>query len=420
MLVIDSRAVVASVIWREFHCEFRSRSKRLILSGATDAMARARRCDKHKCSHLRWTLVGLAAGFLPLLAGAQNSPADFRTLASQATTARLENDIPHAIQLYTQALLLNQEWKEGWWYLGLLQYEKDSYSDAQDALTRYIALDQDAGPAFALRGLCEFETGDYRASLEDIERGLSLGAANQLRNEQILRYHKALLLARLGRFQDALRAYAWFANKGITSPELMEQIGLAGLRISEMPKDAGEKQKSLFTAAGNAAFKYMEGHESEARALFRELFQQYPDAANTHLLYGYLLFERDPEEAVRQFKRELEVVPSSAGANIMLAWAYLMKNDPSAALPYAESAQQDQAPLPIAQLVLGRSLVGTGDVKNGIRYLERARQLDPGNLEVHIGLAEAYSKAGRKEDARRERIESLRLTSGETTPTANP
>lgn len=383
-------------------------------------MARACRCKGQRCSYLRWQLAGFIAGLLPLLAGAQDSPNDFRSLAAQATTARVENQSPQAIQLYKQALQLNPEWKEGWWYLGLLQYGKDSYSAAEEALTHYIALDRDAGPAFALRGLCEFETGDYGVSLQDIERGLSLGAGNQLRNEQILRYHEALLLARLGRFQDALRAYAWFANKGITSPELMEQIGLAGLRTSEMPTDAGEKQRSLFAAAGNAAYQYMAGHESEARALFRELFQQFPDAPNAHLLYGYLLFERDPEEALGEFKRELGVAPSNSGANIMLAWAYLMQNDPAAALPYAEKVQQDQATLPIAHLVLGRSLVGTGDVLNGIRHLEKAKQLDPGNLEVHIGLAEAYSKAGRKEDAWRERMESLRVTSAETTPTANP
>lgn len=383
-------------------------------------MARACRCKGQRCSYLRWQLAGFIAGLLPLLAGAQDSPNDFRSLAAQATTARVENQSPQAIQLYKQALQLNPEWKEGWWYLGLLQYGKDSYSAAQEALTHYIALDRDAGPAFALRGLCEFETGDYGVSLQDIERGLSLGAGNQLRNEQILRYHEALALARLGRFQDALRAYAWFANKGITSPELMEQIGLAGLRTSEMPTDAGEKQRSLFAAAGNAAYQYMAGHESEARALFRELFQQFPDAPNAHLLYGYLLFERDPEEALGEFKRELGVAPSNSGANIMLAWAYLMQNDPAAALPYAEKVQQDQATLPIAHLVLGRSLVGTGDVLNGIRHLEKAKQLDPGNLEVHIGLAEAYSKAGRKEDAWRERMESLRVTRAETTPTANP
>jgi predicted Zn-dependent protease len=374
--------------------------------------------NQQKYSYLGFVLAGLI-GILPGVALAQTSPVAFPELVSRATAARAENDLPRAIQLYRQAVQVNPEWKEGWWYLGLLLYQTDAYSDARDALTRYIALHPVAGPAIALRGLCEFETGEYSSSLQDIERGLSLGAASQLRNEQILRYREALLLTRLGKFQDALRAYAWFARKGITSAELMEEIGLAGLRTAVLPEPSGDK-RSLFIGAGNAAYRYMSGQESEARASFQKLFQEFPAASNAHLLYGYLLFERYPEEAIREFKRELEVTPSNSGANVMLAWACLMQNDPSAALPYAKRAEQEEPQLPVAQLVLGRSLVETGDIKNGTSYLEKAGQFDPGNPEVHIALAQAYSEAGRKKDAWRERMESLHLTGSATASVPNP
>ena len=357
---------------------------------------------------------------LPGVASAQSNSVAFSDLVSKAAAARIENDLPRAIQLYSQAVQMNPNWKEGWWYLGLLQYQTNAYSVSRDALTRYIALVPDAGPAIALRGLCEFETGEYGSSLQDIERGLSLGAASQLRNEQILRYHEALVLARLGKFQDALRAYAWFARKGITSAELIEEIGLVGLRTPKLPEQVDDKGKSLFVAAGNAAYQYMARQESEARASFQKLFREFPAASNAHLLYGYLLFEQHPEEAIGEFKRELEVTPSNAGANVMLAWACLMQNDPSAALPYAKRAEQEEPLLPVAQLVLGRSLVESGDVKIGTHYLEKAGQLDPENLEVHIALARAYSETGRKEDAWRERMESLRLTGTATAPMGNP
>jgi len=377
-------------------------------------------CRNHlKCSHLRFVLAGLIV-VLPGVASAQSNSVAFSDLVSKAAAARIENDLPRAIQLYSQAVQMNPNWKEGWWYLGLLQYQTNAYSVSRDALTRYIALVPDAGPAIALRGLCEFETGEYGSSLQDIERGLSLGAASQLRNEQILRYHEALVLARLGKFQDALRAYAWFARKGITSAELIEEIGLAGLRTPKLPEQVDDKGKSLFVAAGNAAYQYMARQESEARASFQKLFREFPAASNAHLLYGYLLFEQHPEEAIGEFKRELEVTPSNAGANVMLAWACLMQNDPSAALPYAKRAEQEQPLLPVAQLVLGRSLVESGDVKIGTHYLEKAGQLDPENLEVHIALARAYSETGRKEDAWRERMESLRLTGTATAAMGNP
>jgi predicted Zn-dependent protease len=200
----------------------------------------------------------------------------------------------------------------------------------------------------------------------------------------------------------------------------MEEIGLAGLRTAVLPEPSGDKRKSLLIGAGNAAYRYMAGQESEARASFQKLFQEFPAASNAHLLYGYLLFERYPEEAIREFKRELEVTPSNSGANVMLAWACLMQNDPSAALPYAKRAEQEEPQLPVAQLVLGRSLAETGDIKNGTSYLEKAGQFDPGNPEVHIALAQAYSEAGRKKDAWRERMESLHLTGSATASVPNP
>ena len=91
-----------------------------------------------------------------------------------------------------------------------MQYGTGDYAAARDALSHYLELTPNAAPALAMRGLCEFEIGDYSASLKDIERALAQGAANQPRNEKILRYHEALLLTRAGRFEDALRSYAFF------------------------------------------------------------------------------------------------------------------------------------------------------------------------------------------------------------------
>jgi Flp pilus assembly protein TadD len=132
------------------------------------------------------------------------------------------------------------------------------------------------------------------------------------------------------------------------------------------------------------------------------------------------LFTTDPDGAVAEFKRELEVAPSSAAAHVMLAWDCLMRNNFSECLPYAEKAAAEEPTLSVAQLVLGRSLIETGDLRGGLEHLEKALQSEPDNLETHIALAKAYSKSGRKEDARRERIECLRLTKGETTQLARP
>lgn len=362
---------------------------------------------------LLFCLCGLAAAQSP-------APSGFDELTARASAARDANDLPQAVALYRQGLQLNPQWKDGWWILGLLQYRMDAYAEAQDALTHYIDSTPQATAALALRGLCEYETADYDKSLQDIQASLALGAGNKERNESILRFHQAILLARSGRFEDALTAYGFFARQDAPAPELLEGIGLAGLRRPLLPKEVPSSEQAIYLAAGDAAFRFMSGDLVGASQSFHAFFDRFPTAANAHYLYGYLLFATDPDQAIDQFKREIQVAPTNASALSMLAWASLLTNQPAAALPYATRAVQQAPLLPVAQLALGRSMVETGDVKGGTEHLEKALRLDPGNLQVHLALARAYSEAGRAHDARRERQLCLQLTSSQAVRIANP
>jgi cytochrome c-type biogenesis protein CcmH/NrfG len=62
-----------------------------------------------------------------------------------------------------------------------------------------------------------------------------------------------------------------------------------------------------------------------------------------------------------------------------------------------------------AYAALGRVLSESGELTEGIKALERARQLAPDSPQVRIALASAYAKVGRPADAARERAEFLKL-----------
>jgi tetratricopeptide (TPR) repeat protein len=367
---------------------------------------------------LRATVWGvLFISLVSIRSFSQANPASFSDVVARANAARDVNDIPQAIDLYRQALRLNSQWADGWWFIGSLQYGAGDYTAARDALSQYLAVTPNAAPALAIRGLSEFETAEYAASLKDIQSALALGAANQSRNEKILRYHEAMLLTRQGRFEDALRSYNFFVHED-PNPDLLLGIGLAGLRIPLLPKDINDQQRDVLTSAGKATFEFIKGDHETARADFQKLFQRTPSVPSAHYLYGYLLygFSADPESAAEEFKKEAEINPKNASAQVMLAWIPLMSNDGRDALPYARKAVEDDPSLPSAQLVLGRSLAETGELRDGIEHLEKTEQLQPDNLEVHLALAKAYSRAGRKEDARRERLLSLEMTKNDTAP----
>jgi tetratricopeptide (TPR) repeat protein len=356
------------------------------------------------------SLLLAAALALPIASAAQQTASDFDSTAAAAGAARDQNDLPGAVALYRQAVALNPQWSDGWWYLGLLGYSANDYASATDALTHYLQLVPAAGPAFALRGLCEFESAKYMPSLSDIEHAITLGAANDPRNEQILRYHEALLLAHASRFEEALSTDQILARTAPANPEVLTAIGLAGLRQPILPSEATGGQQEIAAAAGQAAWSFITGDHEAAAQSFAAFFTRYPTAENAHYFYAYLLFGHEPDAARVQLEQELRLDANNVPALTLLAWADILENDSAAALQYARKAESLDSGSFMPQLVLGRSLVGTGELNDGIDHLQQALRIQPDSLEVHIGLAIAYSKNGDRELARSERLKSLALT----------
>jgi tetratricopeptide (TPR) repeat protein len=345
---------------------------------------------------------------------------NFASLVSQADAARQQGNIPAAIQLYRKATEVNPSWPDGWWFLGILQYDANQYVPAQDALNRYLQLTPNAAPALALRGLCEFNTGEYLQSLQDLELAVSRGAANQPRNARIIFYHEALALMRLGRFEESLGKFTLLAKQGTDNRDLAMDIGQAGLRMNLLPRDLPAAQTQMLSSIGQAALLLMNQNYDGGRQAFQTLFAQFPQLPGIHYLYGYLIFATKPDEAVEQFRKELQISPHSANARAMCAWALEFQGDYVAALEDAAKASTEDPSLPMGQLVYGRALVETGDISAGLPHLENMLRTEPGNLEAHLTLAKAYSKLGRSEEARRERLLCLSISQQGAPPVAAP
>jgi len=100
------------------------------------------------------TLLVLFFALFPAAAAAQTSSTSFASrFGRSGTPPPASSKMLRALSNSTgQAVQLNPKWPEGWWYLGSLQYGAGSYSDARDALSRYIELTPSAGAAMAVRG----------------------------------------------------------------------------------------------------------------------------------------------------------------------------------------------------------------------------------------------------------------------------
>jgi tetratricopeptide (TPR) repeat protein len=326
----------------------------------------------------------------------------FTDLAARAAAARDQQNLPLAIELYSQAEQLNPDWQEGWWYLGVLQYSSNQYKGAIDAFSHLLQLVPTAVPAMALRGLCEYETAEYDSALRDLDQAVAHGAANEPRNEQIIRFHLALLLAHASRFEDALVQYTALSKLKAEAPDLFIAIGLAGMRSTSFPAEVPASERSFYEAAGHAGYVFLSGDDELADTLFTDLFARYPTRAGLHFNYGYLLFPHDPAMAGDQFRQELAIKPSSE-TQALLALTLIYEGHFAEALQPAQTAYDADPKLHIAQIALGRALAETSDMKRGTALLNQALQANPNDLEAHLGLASIYSRTGNREEEARER-----------------
>jgi tetratricopeptide (TPR) repeat protein len=335
--------------------------------------------------------------------------AAFDRASKAATEARAQNRTEEAIGLYRQAVNLRPSWKEGWWFLGELLYDQDQYPEARDALRRLIALDQTSGPGFALLSLCEFETKEYDKSLNHIYQARRIGLGDDPQVKRVVLFHEMLLLTKLHEYESAMQVLMSVVKDGGSGPSVIEAAGIAGLRRPIFPEELPPADKDLIERAGQAVCAMALRDPTAAKGYFAELLAAYPKAANVHYLYGSFLSATDKDAGLAEYQKELELNPKHTEALATIALEYEARGDLDTAISYARRSVAADAQFFGAHAVLGKLLAGNGQVEEGIKELEIARQQAPDSPQVHFSLATAYSLAGKKEDAARERAEFSRL-----------
>ena len=327
----------------------------------------------------------------------------FERFVKLADEARLAARLDDAISLYGKALNIKPKWPNGWWYVGAIFYEKDLYPQASDAFQNLVALEPQRGPAWAMLGLCLFQTGDYERAATSLQRGKSLGVNDNSELAGVVLYHIGLLYIRFEYFENAFDTLAELLRAGNASPKVVEAFGLAMLRMPYLPKEIPAAQREKILIAGQAGINMAARRQDQARAAFDTLLAQYPNEPNVHYGFGVFMLSQDADIALKEFNRELEISPNHYPSMVQMAFEYLKRDQYNDALPLAEKGVQLAPKLYAARNVLGRVLLELGQVERSIKELEEGVKLAPSSPEMHFALARAYTRAGRKADAARER-----------------
>jgi adenylate cyclase len=120
--------------------------------------------------------------------------------------------------------------------------------------------------------------------------------------------------------------------------------------------------------------------------------------------------QRQHGKAIAAGDRAVALSPSGASAHSSLGTALIFAGRPNEAISFIKKAiSLNPLPPTIYLRNLGGAYRMTGRNEEAIVEYKKSLQLNPDDLFTHLGLAIAYVSLGRKEEARAEAAEVLRI-----------
>ena len=266
---------------------------------------------------------GPAARAQPARPASTVQAAEFESLASRADAARVAGRLDEADGLYREALRLRPGWAPGWGHVGTMAYERDRFSECREAFRRLVALEPKAGPAWALRGLCEFGLQAYPAARRSLDQATLYGGLAQATLLPVVLYHQSLLRILASEFEAAIPPLSELASASPETTELVTACGLLLLRRPLLPAAVPASERELVERAGRAHCSYLGRRPEEARARYQQLLARYPTEEHLHYGYGQLLAQQTDVAAADQFRKEIELHPGHVLAHLELAFELL-------------------------------------------------------------------------------------------------
>jgi tetratricopeptide (TPR) repeat protein len=122
-----------------------------------------------------------------------------------------------------------------------------------------------------------------------------------------------------------------------------------------------------------------------------------------HFLLGEIyLYKSNPQLALEEFKKELELNPTVWLVYWRLGDAYARLEKYGDAERVLKQAIWLNETFTGPYVLLGQIGLKKGDLELAVGFLERALKLDPNNYYAHYSLGRAYQRLGRTADANRE------------------
>ena len=203
------------------------------------------------------------------------------------------------------------------------------------------------------------------------------------------------------------KVQTWYASANVDASYI---LGVCYIQTKDYP-NARKAFAKMFDVPPESAASYLFTARMLLRQDFGPVAEEYahkavaldPKLPMAHQLLGELyLYHSQIDDAIAEFRKELEINPGSAMAYYKLADGYsrVQKYDDAERLLQRSIWLDATSTGPY--ILLGKVLQKKGETQLAVRALQRALAMDPNNPIPHHLLGQAYRDLGKNEDAERE------------------
>jgi len=255
---------------------------------------------------------------------------------------------------------------------GFIFYQKNEFAQADAAFTKALAQDPKDNEAMQMRGVTLFRMGKAAEAIPLLEQArASIPDANIDPN-----YVLGASYMQVGRYDESRRAFA-------------AQYGF------------GADSAPAYLLAARMFFHHE--HVPAAQASAIKALQLNASLPLAHQLLGEIrLAAGDTVGAISEFEKEEQLNPLNGELYDRLGDAYLRNKQYAEAQHALNRAVLLEPNATGPYILLGKLMLNQQNPVMAAMYLERARQMDPGNYMTHYLLGQVYRKQGRREDSDRE------------------
>jgi tetratricopeptide (TPR) repeat protein len=330
-------------------------------------------------------------------------------IAEQAVTLEKQDEFSKAEAGWKSLVLLEPRNGQAYAHLGLLEARQEHYTEAIAHYRKAQVLAQAQGheiPELTLDlGLALFKSGEFQEAGKIFESDLrkhphSADAQRLTSLAAMSEYGAHRYGAAIPYLKDAVAG----DSRNLT---LLLTLAHCYLWTKQLDATMSVYKQILEIDPNSAAADMIAGEALDEKGdnagsvqQFREAVKANPREPNVHFGLAYLYWtQKRYDEAIPEFKAELENDPKNYQAMIYLGDTYVKQNNFAMAKPLLEQAMQYRLPVALIHLDMGIVLMETGDRDGAIEQFTKTVAMEPNNVNAHFRLASLYRSMGKKAEA---------------------